>query len=930
MREKKKGFTLIELLAVIVILAVIALIATPIVLNLINTAKKGAFKRSVENTLRGAKLYYTSSLLQPSGAKEIIFTCQNNECISNNNEKLEISGNVGDGYVKIYSDGNVEMLVTDENYYAAKPKEGEVIIDKGNGSHVDLTNDTTPPDIYSVTTVVTTNSIRVSVGAKDNESGIYGYEYSIDGGENYTDIIRNNTYIFEGLKNDKTYEVKVRVYNGIYGKDTYSDEKGRNEKEFENNPISLKTIETPEFTILPEGWSLEKEVTINYKEATIKEYNIGDGFKEYTGPFKVEDNIDIIAKASDGQNEVKITANIRTIDREKPTVEVSDINTSYDKKDEITLTLSDNLSGVTSYCVTSESTSDNCTWISGNGSIKYTIDINGTYYAYSKDAVGNISEGKDFLIDKIDTEEPTASLELESKTTNSITVKATCTDNVGITTYEYSYNNGVNYEIGTNDTYTFSNLTTGTYNLKVKCSDEAGNSAIGNVTVDTEDLGIPSFSVSPSGWAPSKTVTIKYNDTKNIHQYIIERGTATKEDGTKLENNKIYSTNSDTEKIIFTSDGSITAIITDGTNTVSAPSQLVSDIEAVKPTDMTLSINSDTRYEKTKSVTVTLKDTGGSGLAAGSIKYGWSTSNSTAPSSYTPVNTSATSGTNTTTFKASGSGLTGSYYLWVVPVTYKDNAGNSNTTTVKSTGTFKFDNTVPTLTLGTVSTTKDTITVPYTASDSDSKIDTTTCVYGKSTSYGSNGTISGSNCVMSGLNSNTTYYYKVITTDKAGNSTYKTGSSTTVSCSTASASAYCGCLYPNYSNVYSTDATNYKTCVDSAPSISSLIVTKATSSSISVKATATNATKYEFKINSGGYINNGTTTTYTFNNLTPDSHTIYLRVTNSFGISESKNVSIDTTCFANIGGRCGLYGAGTYTSCSVSLVAPCSCICSSG
>ena len=51
MQEKKKGFTLIELLAVIVILAVIALIATPIVLNLIKTAKKGAFARSAEGVL---------------------------------------------------------------------------------------------------------------------------------------------------------------------------------------------------------------------------------------------------------------------------------------------------------------------------------------------------------------------------------------------------------------------------------------------------------------------------------------------------------------------------------------------------------------------------------------------------------------------------------------------------------------------------------------------------------------------------------------------------------------------------------------------------------------------------------------------------------------------------------------------------------------
>ena len=44
--KDKKGFTLIELLAVIVILAIIALIATPIILNMINDARKNAAKSS--------------------------------------------------------------------------------------------------------------------------------------------------------------------------------------------------------------------------------------------------------------------------------------------------------------------------------------------------------------------------------------------------------------------------------------------------------------------------------------------------------------------------------------------------------------------------------------------------------------------------------------------------------------------------------------------------------------------------------------------------------------------------------------------------------------------------------------------------------------------------------------------------------------------
>ncbi len=48
MGENRKGFTLIELLAVIVILAIIALIVTPIILGIISEAREKSNMRSVE------------------------------------------------------------------------------------------------------------------------------------------------------------------------------------------------------------------------------------------------------------------------------------------------------------------------------------------------------------------------------------------------------------------------------------------------------------------------------------------------------------------------------------------------------------------------------------------------------------------------------------------------------------------------------------------------------------------------------------------------------------------------------------------------------------------------------------------------------------------------------------------------------------------
>ena len=63
----KKGFTLIELLAVIVVLAVIALIATPMVLNTIEEARKGAAQSSAYTYVNEVETKLATYMLKNNG-----------------------------------------------------------------------------------------------------------------------------------------------------------------------------------------------------------------------------------------------------------------------------------------------------------------------------------------------------------------------------------------------------------------------------------------------------------------------------------------------------------------------------------------------------------------------------------------------------------------------------------------------------------------------------------------------------------------------------------------------------------------------------------------------------------------------------------------------------------------------------------------------
>ena len=60
---KKNGFTLIELLAVIIVLAIIALIATPIIFNVIENAKIKSLENSCYGVIDAVRTTYAEGLL---------------------------------------------------------------------------------------------------------------------------------------------------------------------------------------------------------------------------------------------------------------------------------------------------------------------------------------------------------------------------------------------------------------------------------------------------------------------------------------------------------------------------------------------------------------------------------------------------------------------------------------------------------------------------------------------------------------------------------------------------------------------------------------------------------------------------------------------------------------------------------------------------
>ena len=194
---RNKGFTLIELLAVIVILAIIALIATPIILNIIMDSKEESNKRSIEmyaealkNSIANYQLDGTKLEINKLNIKE---ETRGRE-FENTNLKVEYDGNVVCRTIEVYYDGNIYLAnckVNDEEVDYDYGKDQSY--DNGQIVYFDVETGKSCTNYHEDNSKTGYNGLATTKTTDNQNSCLKFYAFLDDGNKNLNLLLDHNT-----------------------------------------------------------------------------------------------------------------------------------------------------------------------------------------------------------------------------------------------------------------------------------------------------------------------------------------------------------------------------------------------------------------------------------------------------------------------------------------------------------------------------------------------------------------------------------------------------------------------------------------------------------------------------------------------------------------------------------------------------------------
>ena len=703
--NSKKGFTLVELLGVLVVLGLISVIIVPKVIDSITTSKEAAYQTQVETIENAAKKYGISNdLLYPKEGEKKYIAVKDLIAVGELSDKEIINpktGNKMNGYVLVeYNSGYQQYEYTyveeiDENtlgamgptYEVKDPtkwttsKNVTIIYPKGNDKYeyeykilagiVDIngqeykgetdwiattelrknitfkTNgsliarvknkdeyvngstlnvgyiDNTAPSAalgYDKNTL-TTNKIVLVATCTDNESGISKYLFKLGNG-NWIDNGTSNKYTFSNLNDSTSYDFSVECINGV----------GMTSQSTLNSTTS--EIGAPTFIVSNPGiWETNKNVTISYPaNYTRYEFNIIDGTatrngQELTpGTWYIASSLEevvnfttegtIVARVYDGTN-LKYAVNqaITYVDPTKPTCEILltggtlGTNGYYTVAPKVQFKTSI-AGGSGIYFGQSKTNSpvyDNSVTKNNSGLINITdvSDGNNTYYGFVKTGVKDMD------------------------------VTSTCSKTFKVDTTKPVV------AINGNASVSYAN-SSATITVPLKITDLTSG-------IDTNTFTDSDITVKVGTTTVTPTKSLKYNSVSNgVYSYTLTLSGVTGNGALNLS----------------VGAGMVVDKAGNKNNTVSISTNVIIDNTA--PT-LEITGTNGTTYKKESDATITLKDTGGSGLTAGSytIKYGWATSSQTCSNLTSSTTITVAAGATSGSIKVNVKGKTGAGKLYV-------------------------------------------------------------------------------------------------------------------------------------------------------------------------------------------------------------------------------------------------------------------------